>query len=375
MLRKIIFGFIISSTFLSCKPLEDQIGYKDEPYFFMRSEIPNALNLEAGKNGYYHFTLHRRDSLGLYEFIGELRKDSCNDCDEQISILFRASRPIEPGEDFNISDHIRAGNYDYVQNLSLTRHRKLGFTIDQSSSSNAKFLWDFGDGTFSTEQEPEHKFNQDADYNVVLQIDEGSCTSYTLKQIVVNPDSSADECETDFKYTFLSPTTIQFYTDTVNQPAQYVWDFGDGTNAFVANPIHNYSDTGKFKIFYLRTLPDLLCTRVVVKELVLGTQIPEPCQNSFRHHQVPLNSVDSMHLSQVIITYRNKNGEVFRSDPILQDGSFFKIENVETYENNELGDPVVTFELDFSCRLRSDNFEEINFGRHRGKIGVSYPRK
>lgn len=366
--------FLLFVALSACKPLEDQVGNVDEPYFFLRSESPNALNLEAGKNGYYHFTLHQRDEMDVYEFVGKLSKDSCENCDEEISILFRAAHPIASGEAFQISDHIREGEYDYIQNLTLSRHRKLQFVTDTTLNVNARYLWDFGDGHTSTSKQPSHNYKQDNDYMVSLFTENGDCSTYTIKQVFVTADSIPDACEADFDFFYLSPNTVQFFPKNAKPGETYNWNFGDGLFSSDSTPIHTYSDTGKYNVLLIKLMPSLVCSSLVIKWLKIENDIPAPCNTTFSYHEAPLTVVDSMHLAKVLVTYRSKNGETFRSDVLLQDAAFFQISNVQPYENNEKGEPVIVFDLDFSCRLRNDNGAEIDFGRNRGRIGVSYPR-
>ena len=53
-----------------------------------------------------------------------------------------------------------------------------------SSLNAASWLWDFGDGTTSTDQSPIHTFALEGDYDICLTIENDSCGSSTLCQVV-----------------------------------------------------------------------------------------------------------------------------------------------------------------------------------------------
>ncbi len=112
----------------------------------------------------------------------------------------------------------------------------------------ATYLWDFGDGTTSTLQNPTHVYNTQGTYTVKLFITtvDGCIDS----AVVVNGVRVGSLPVADFTAT---PTTqcagqdIQF-TDLSIPADRWLWDFGNGTGATAQNPVYAYPDTGTFNI-------------------------------------------------------------------------------------------------------------------------------
>jgi PKD repeat protein len=50
------------------------------------------------------------------------------------------------------------------------------------------------------------------------------------------------------KTTGPAPIVIQFYDRSTGFPTEWLWDFGDGTNSTLKNPVHAYSYGGNYTI-------------------------------------------------------------------------------------------------------------------------------
>ncbi|MGD2095325.1 MAG: S8 family serine peptidase [Phycisphaerales bacterium] len=144
---------------------------------------------------------------------------------------------------------------------------------DQSTGNVTSWLWDFGDGTTSIEQNPTHEYTD--------------ARTYTVRLTVYGPDGSNTKTRAGYIRVFIpstpranfaiepisanSPTTIRFL-DQSTCPAYIVyggdgsiitgtiesapyggitsweWDFGDGTTSTEQNPVHTYQEAGTFDI-------------------------------------------------------------------------------------------------------------------------------
>ena len=104
--------------------------------------------------------------------------------------------------------------------------------IDISTGNPTEWLWDFGDGTQSTEQNPEHVFPDEGVYTVCLTVSDSTnyCTSTFCEDVFVVPGPGG--CHNFFHY---YPTGVEFeftfegFLMCGDTAAGYTWDFGDGT--------------------------------------------------------------------------------------------------------------------------------------------------
>ncbi|MEO8819594.1 MAG: PKD domain-containing protein [Ginsengibacter sp.] len=120
--------------------------------------------------------------------------------------------------------------------------------FDNNSLGGINFVWDFGDGTTSTDDSPTHLYSKTGSYKVKLTAyDSSSCnkindSSFT---ITVSPIPTAS-----FTYNPLQPKENTF-TNFVNQSigaSHYSWSFGDGDTSTLENPRHIYEITDSYRV-------------------------------------------------------------------------------------------------------------------------------
>ena len=115
------------------------------------------------------------------------------------------------------------------------------------------WLWDFGDGTQSTLQNPSHTYPVQGTFTVTVTITTSTgCTeTYTLpsairvgRKPVVNFTATPNPA--------CAFQNVQF-TDLTNEADEWLWLFGDGGTSTAQNPIHQYSDTGLLDVVLIAT--------------------------------------------------------------------------------------------------------------------------
>jgi PKD domain len=364
--------FLILLGLTSCKELEDPVGYEDVPYFYVKGNFFNNQQIEAGRKNYFHYTRHQKDVNNVYEYIAELKNDSCENCDEEFKLIIRASHPVDNPSEINILESIKEGNYDYAQNLNLSRHRRVQFVTDTTINPISNYIWDFGDGTVSLEKQPKHVYQKDSVYTVQMIYNQGSCTNITQKTLQVYPDSTNAICNADFGYN-LTNNTITCSGNDSTYGAQFLWQFGDGHTSTDINPTHTYLTPGFYPITLNINRVGLGCKSMVMKTVDISPGSAN-CQTNFHYHEAKPSSVDSLHLLKVIIEYTSKDGTVYRTDNIAQDNPLFYMSNIEAYENNDLNEPVIVFNVDFSCKLINSAGGILEWNNYKARLGVSYPR-
>jgi PKD repeat protein len=146
------------------------------------------------------------------------------------------------------------------------------------------WYWDFGDGSNSTEQNPNHtyshSFASNRSYNVSLTATniDGSNTMTKIRYIKVCPTLIADfhtnktgGCIDNSS----NNSVIRFFDDSVPTPLERYWDFGDGTNQTTAsaNVNHNYTQPGVYNVSL--TAIGTCCNNTTTKyDLITIGQVP-----------------------------------------------------------------------------------------------------
>ncbi|MEQ8908325.1 MAG: PKD domain-containing protein [Vicingaceae bacterium] len=129
------------------------------------------------------------------------------------------------------------------------------FASTSTIAGNADYLWNFGDGNSSTQENPLHTYLENGLFDVSFQLTTtDKCidtVSLTVKDAIhISPQFSPNRI--GFTYgpnEACAPGEVQF-TDTSSflGKGDYYWDFGDGTISNEVNPTHVYQDTGSYFI-------------------------------------------------------------------------------------------------------------------------------
>ena len=119
---------------------------------------------------------------------------------------------------------------------------------DQSVDA-VSWHWDFGDGDTSTLQNPSHVYLGNPTDSVTLTVrDINGC----LKSIsVLSPVITAANI-----YVAQSGGCVPFaisFIDSSSSAVSWEWDFGDGTNSLLQNPVHSYSADGFYNVSLIVT--------------------------------------------------------------------------------------------------------------------------
>jgi gliding motility-associated-like protein len=122
--------------------------------------------------------------------------------------------------------------------------------IENTSIAGQTYLWDFGDGTTSTEKTPVKLFQNPGTYRVTLTVtDPNTCniTDQTFRDVLVQSAPTAA-----FTYSPVTPienTPTIFRNNSSADAIAFAWDFGDGETLNTSNrlPIeHQYNRTGQY---------------------------------------------------------------------------------------------------------------------------------
>jgi PKD repeat protein len=134
---------------------------------------------------------------------------------------------------------------DPIADFTFTDNQiEMSDVIFTNNSQNAKsYLWDFGDGSTSTEESPIHAFQSEGTYLVTL-------TAKGKKDdISVSKNITILGVTADFTFTNDQMTGDDVvFTNTSENAESYSWDFGDGSTSTEVSPTHAYSLGGTFTV-------------------------------------------------------------------------------------------------------------------------------
>lgn len=130
------------------------------------------------------------------------------------------------------------------------------------------WLWDFGDGTTSQVQNPQHEYETPGTYQVTLTVTTGNgCTSNNITnpyRVYVFPNPTADFNLNSHEFSL--PIETMTTNNTSVGAVSYIWDFGDGSTSTEFNPSHLYSSIGIYTV-QLTAINQYGCTDIAFDEI------------------------------------------------------------------------------------------------------------
>jgi large repetitive protein len=112
---------------------------------------------------------------------------------------------------------------------------------DTSANFPQSWLWDFGDGTNSTLQNPVHTYGVAGNYTVSLTVTNLEGTNTTVGYVVKLNQHPPVPAFTSDVTSGVDPCLVQFTDQSNGTIISWLWDFGDGTNSTLQNPSHWYA--------------------------------------------------------------------------------------------------------------------------------------
>ncbi len=122
-----------------------------------------------------------------------------------------------------------------------------------ANSSNATWwLWDFGDGSSSTLEDPTHVYTTTGPFTITLTIGNDSCQyQYNYPPVTFGSSTGTGGSlggggvVTPVIEYHCAPYNVSFYNPFPDAVA-WLWDFGDGITSSQSDPEHAYRDSGAF---------------------------------------------------------------------------------------------------------------------------------
>jgi len=165
-----------------------------------------------------------------------------------------------------------------VAGFSATPLESCAFRPIQFTSTSAPatdWIWSFGDGGTSTQENPLHNYSDTGYFNVRLIVLNNGCpdTMIRTNYIHILPPvarfTPTADCDNRLRFSF---------TDRSIAPETWLWNFGDGNTSTRQNPSHIYASLGSYTVSL--TVTNGNCTHTSVRRITLSKQRPDFTANS-----------------------------------------------------------------------------------------------
>jgi PKD repeat protein len=231
---------VMISQQMPCSAYFNHVEISAQPYTyqFVDLSVGNVENREwdfgDGKSTNLPNPVHSYYQNGEFEVCLTITNEDGSCYDEFCKIIYVGTTPDCTAE------------FVYLQNPD----NPFSYNFSDISTGDAgTWYWDFGDGNYSSDQNPEHSFTEEGFYLVCLSISDssGSCEDQTCCGIMVTGEFP---CQADFEYTIApeDPLSVQFTDASSGNIGFRLWDFGDGNMSLELNPLHTYNAAGIYNV-------------------------------------------------------------------------------------------------------------------------------
>lgn len=180
-------------------------------------EVPQSGNYSIGGN---QMNLYRNNSGPTYPYISTdlltLTSSSANSSQDYYYYLYDWEIKTAPCESplQQVIANVVETNFEKIIDNNIV------YFTDNSTGAYS-WLWDFGDGSTSTQQNPIHVYNSTGTYNVTLTINSGSCATTNLVDImdvndafdiIVMPNPATDYANVIFTNPISEEAQVGFFS-------------------------------------------------------------------------------------------------------------------------------------------------------------------
>ena len=170
---------------------------------------------------------------------------------------------------------VSAPKYIYINppaarfNTDLNCNDPLFRTFTDKSVAATEWKWDLGDGTTSTLQNPQHRYQKTGQYVVRLEVKNSTCADTTQTTVHILDEKISLTTTDSIK---CNSTAVTFNVSNINMSnvASYKWDFGDGsTSSSTSSSVtHTYKASGDYTAS-LVVMNNLGCTDTATKNITV----------------------------------------------------------------------------------------------------------
>ncbi len=350
VLRIVVVVLVIAAVW-GCKKKKYPDSVTDpETVFYFKGSVDNSpVSFGAGMDDYFMYSSHRLDSNSIYNFIGHLRPISCNsNCANSVYLVIRGTKVSGAGSPSLTDSALVPRLYNFAS-TPVTAYQVQFQSIYNKTA--ASYLWDFGDGSTSTQRDPLHTYARGGNYKVCLTITgTNGCTGSICNTQKIT--TSASVCKTSISTNGTNGNIISFVSITTGlYPYKYFWDFGDGKHDTAAYPTHTYVIPGSYPVSLKVT--DAAGNEAFSTFNTITQFDASSCTVNYKVNSItPINTTDPLNRSTIGFNWTDANGVVYSSENIAQPSdSYFQVVSVEDYHDNERGEKTKKVFVKFKCKV------------------------
>ncbi len=191
-------------------------------------------------------------------------------------------------------------SFNPPSNLNICEGDGLIFT--NTSSNATSYSWNFGNGTSSTDVNPEAFYTQSGTYTVILTAIDGLGNSDVYSESVTVSVSAKPVANFTTTSPAILPNTTVYFTNNSLNASTYTWDFGDaGNTSNDINPWYTYPGMGTYTVSLTASsgnCPDSIMTQTI--EVISDVGLSDETLNQIYIYPNPFSN-------QIIIEGLNEN--------------------------------------------------------------------
>jgi beta propeller repeat protein len=119
---------------------------------------------------------------------------------------------------------------------------------DISIGSPGSWMWEFGDGSTSTDQNPVHTYAADGTFSVSLTVGNAAGRDYTSVPDAIRVGPVPVVSFSANQTYGIAPLPVQFTDTSSGGPSGWSWDFGEPGASTNQNPVHVYPSPGTYTV-------------------------------------------------------------------------------------------------------------------------------
>ena len=123
--------------------------------------------------------------------------------------------------------------------------------LDISEGAVTSWLWDFGNGGSSTQQDPSNEYISAGSYTVKLTVTGPGGSDEEIKENYITVTTAPPAPVASFTGSPISgetPLTVNFTDESSGSITEWSWGFGDGGSSTQQNPSHTYGTAGIYTV-------------------------------------------------------------------------------------------------------------------------------